>query len=215
MSLKLYLHPLASFCQKVLIALYENDTPFEPQVVDLMDAADAAAFRKIWPIGKFPVLRDEAKGRTVPESTMIIEYLAAQFPSRTQLLPADPVLLREVRERDRFFDLYVNAPIQKIVTDRIRPAGANDPYGVDEARALLETALRLTDEHMAGRTWAAGETFTMADCAAAPALFYADLVMPFQRTHRNATAYLDRLKQRASYARVLREAEPYLKMFPQ
>jgi glutathione S-transferase len=214
MTLKLYYHPLSSFCMKVLVALYENDTPFEPHIVDLMDTASTAAFKKLWPIGRFPVLRDEAKDRTIPESTVIIEYLASRMPSRTALLPSEPELLREVRLQDRFFDLYMNVPMQKIVTDKLRPAGKNDPHGVEDARTLLATALRLADEHMATRIWAAGQAFSMADCAAAPPLFYADKIMPFGDTHPHVAAYLDRLMERASFARVVREAQPYFKMFP-
>src|SRR4051812_6386652 len=148
MTLKLYYHPLSSFCMKVLIALYENDTPFEPHIVDLMDPASTATFRKLWPIGRFPVLRDEAQDRTIPESTVIIEYLASPMPSRTALLPGEPALLREVRQQDRFFDLYLNVPMQKVVTDKLRPAGMNDPHGVEDARTLMATALRLTEKHM-------------------------------------------------------------------
>jgi glutathione S-transferase len=214
MSLKLYYHPLASFCWKTLIALYENDTPFEPHIVDLMDQASAAAFKQIWPIGKFPVLRDEAADRTIPESSIIIEYLGQHYPGRTQLVPADADLARQVRFRDRFYDLYVHEPMQKIVVDKLRPAGKNDPYGVEQARALLQTSLGMIERDMAAKTWAMGEPFTIADCAAAPALFYADKVMPFAETHGNAAAYLGRLKQRPSFARVLEEAQPYFKMFP-
>lgn len=213
MSLILYFHPLSSFCQKVLIALYENDTPFERRIVDLLDEADRAAFRKVWPIGKFPVLRDEARGRTIPESTIIIEHLARHFPGRTALIPNDAELAQEVRLRDRFFDLYLNAPMQKIVTDRLRPPGRNDPHGVEEAKALLDAALSLLDGEMAARTWAAGDAFTMADCAAAPALFYVDRIAPLAG-RRHVAAYLDRLKARPSFARVLKEAEPYFAMFP-
>jgi glutathione S-transferase len=122
MSLKLYFHPLSSFCQKALIALYENETPFEPHIVDLADETSSAEFKKIWPIGKFPVLRDEARDRTVPESSIIIEYLAQHYPGATQLVPADAELARQARMRDRFYDLYVNVPMQKVVTDRLRPA---------------------------------------------------------------------------------------------
>ena len=214
MSLKLYFHPLSSFCQKVLIALYENETPFEPHIVDLLDETSRSEFKKIWPIGRFPVLRDEAADRTIPESSIIIEYLAQHYPGRTQLLPADVDLARETRLRDRFHDLYVNVPMQKIVTDRLRPPGRNDPYGVAEARALLETALRMIDEEMASKRWAMGDAFTMADCAAAPALFYADKVMPFGDTHRHAATYLSRLMERWSFARVLGEAQPYFELFP-
>src|SRR5262245_1538292 len=214
MSLKLYFHPLASFCWKVLIPLYENDTPFEGHIVDLADAASATAFKKVWPIGRFPVLRDEARGRTVPESSTIIEYLAQHYPGRTQLVPTDPALARQVRFRDRFYDHYVHVPMQKIVTDRIRPEGRQDPHGVEEARALLRTSLDMIEEDMGARTWALGNAFTMADCAPAPALFYADKVMPLAATHRSTAAYLQRLMQRPSFARVLQEAQPYFKMFP-
>jgi len=214
MSLKLYYHPLASFCWKALIALYENDTPFGPHIVDLMDLASAAAFKQMWPIGKFPVLRDEARDRIIPESSIIIEYLGQHHPGRTQLVPADADLARQVRLRDRFYDLYVHQPMQKVITDKLRPAGKNDPYGVEQARAMLETSLGMIERDMAAKTWAMGEPFTMADCAAAPALFYADKVMPFAETHKNAAAYLGRLKQRPPFARVLEEAQPYFKNFP-
>lgn len=212
MSLKLYFHPLSSFCHKVLIALYETGTPFEPCMVDLMGHAEE--FKAIWPIGKIPVLRDEAKDSTIPETSIIIEYLAQHFPGKTQLFPDDRDLCRQMRLRDRFYDLYVNVPMQKIVTDRLRPDGRNDPYGVDEARALLTTALGVIERDMASNRWAIGDQFTMADCAAAPALFYADMVVPFRTTHENAAAYLDRLMERPSYARVLKEAQPYFAMIP-
>jgi glutathione S-transferase len=214
MSLKLYFHPLSSFCHKALIALYENETPFEPHIVDLTDENSRAAFKRIWPIGKFPVLRDEAQERTIPESTMIIEYVAQHHPGRTRLVPSDPDLAFQTRMRDRFYDLYVNAPMQKIVTDRLRPPGRNDPHGVDEAGLLLQTACRLVDQEMATRTWAVGEDFSMADCAAAPALFYADSLAPFAGTYDNLALYLDRLMARPSCARVLEEAQPYFALFP-
>jgi glutathione S-transferase len=214
MSLTLYFHPLSSFCQKVLIALYENDTPFEPHIVDLMNEAERAQFTRIWPIGKFPVLRDDARNRTIPESSIIIEYLALHQPGRTQLLPADPELAWQTRLRDRFFDLSVNVSMQKIVTDRLRPAGQNDPHGVEQAKALLQTALGMIDDEMRTKTWAMGDAFTMADCAVAPALFYADAVMPFGGTYENAERYLGRLMKRSSFARVLDEAQPYRGLFP-
>jgi glutathione S-transferase len=216
MSLTLYYHPLSSFCQKVLVALYETATPFTPHLVDLGDTASRKAFLEIWPIGRFPVLHDTKDDRTIPESNIIIEYLAQHYPGTAQLIPKDPDLARQTRFRDRFFDLYVNAPMQKIVTDRLRPQGRNDPEGVDQARALLKTALDMIEEEeqRAGRTWAMGDTFTMADCAAAPALHYANRVMPLAQTHKRTAAYLDRLTNRLSYARVLKEAEPYQKNFP-
>jgi glutathione S-transferase len=214
-TLTLYYHPLASFCWKALIALYENGTPFEPHIVDLGDPASRADFLKVWPIGKFPVLRDAARDHTVPESSTIIEYLAQHYPGPTRLIPLDTDAARQVRFRDRFYDHYVHEPMQKIVTDRLRPAGRNDPHGVEQARAMLATSLGMVDKDMTARTWTMGEDFGLADCAAAPALFYADKVMPFAASHGNAAAYLARLKQRPSFARVLKEAEPYFKMFPE
>ena len=149
MSLKLYYHPLSSFCWKALIPLYESGTPFEGHIVDLSDEASAAAFKAIWPIGRFPVLRDDARDRTIPETSTIIEYLDQHYPGRVRLLPADPDLARQTRFRDRFYDHYVQEPMQKIVTDRLRPAGRNDLLGVETARALLRTSLDMVDEDMA------------------------------------------------------------------
>jgi glutathione S-transferase len=215
MTVRLYFHPLSSFCQKVLVALYENDTPFEPQIVNLMDEESRAAFKEIWPIGRFPVLVDQAANRTIPESSIIIEYLAQHRPGPSPLVPDDPDLARQTRLRDRFFDLCINVPMQKIVTDRLRPAGKSDPYGIEEARTLLATACGMVDQDMATRTWAMGDAFGMADCAAAPALFYANMVMPLGDSHKHAAAYLDRLTRRPSFVRVLEEARPYLKLVPQ
>jgi len=214
MSLTLYFHPLSSFCQKALIALYENDTPFAPHLVDLGDEASRAAFLKIWPIGKFPVLRDEARDRVIPESSIIIEYLAQHYPGRTRLVPEDADVARQMRMRDRFYDLYVSEPMQKIVGDRRRPPGQQDPYGVEQAKSRLQTAYGMIDEDMAAKTWTIGDAFSMADCAAAPALFYANLVMPFGDTHKNIAAYFGRLMERLSFARAVEEAKPYFHLFP-
>jgi len=215
MSLTLYFHPLSSFCQKALIALYENDTAFTPHFVDLMDKAQNAAFKKIWPVGKFPVLRDEVAACTIPESTSIIEYLARHHPGPVKLVPEDPNAAVEARAQDRFFDFSVHLPMQKVIGDRIRPAGKNDAFGVEQAKTALQAALGIADAMMAERTWAAGNAFGMADCAAAPALFYINMaVAPLAGTYDNAAAYLDRLSKRPSFARALAEAEPYLKYVP-
>ena len=214
MSLKLYFHPLSSFCQKALVALYENDTPFEPHIVDLADAKSSAAFKAIWPIGRFPVLRDEANDCTVPESSIIIEYLAQHYPGKTQLVPADAELARQMRLQDRFYDLYVNVPMQKVVTDKLRPSGKNDPYGVEAARTLLHTACSMVEQDMATKTWATGDAFTMADCAAAPALFYANMLTPLGDAYPNAAACLRRLMDRPSFARAIKEARPYFALVP-
>ncbi len=215
MSLTLHFHPLSSFCHKALIALYENDTPFTPNIVNLMDEGERTALRKLWPIGKFPVLRDDARGQTVPELTVIIEYLNQYYPGATRFIPQDGEQARETRLRDRFFDLYLHLPMQKIIGDRIRPADRKDPHGVEEARTLADTALAMVEQQLASKAWAAGDAFTLADCAAAPPLFYLDKIAPLGSRYPNVAAYLARLKQRASYARVLREAEPYFKFFPQ
>jgi glutathione S-transferase len=214
MSLTLYFHPLSSFCQKVLIALYENETPFTPRMVDLGDPADRAAFAKVWPICKFPVIRDDARGRTIPESTIVIEYLTQHYPGRTSLVPADPDLALQTRMNDRLFDLYVSDPMQKIIGDRLRPADAKDPHGVREAQARLRQVYDIVERDMQGKTWSVGESYTMADCSASPALFYANMVAPFSETHPNLAAYFDRLKKRPSFARALKEAEPYLHLVP-
>jgi glutathione S-transferase len=211
MPLKLYYHPLSSFCWKVQIALYENATPFEPVIVNLQDPVSRAQFLDVWPIGKFPVIRDEAHDRMVPESSIIIEYLDQHYPGRTRFIPADPDLARQMRMRDRFFDLYIQVPMQKIVGDRMRPENQKDATGVAQARDQLKTALGMVEEDI-GANWVMGEDFTMADCAAAPALFYADKVMPLEGARTKA--YFERLKARPSFARTLKEAEPYLGMFP-
>lgn len=213
MSLVFHYHPLASFCWKALIALYENDTPFKPHLVDLGNEQSSAEFKALWPIAKMPVLRDTARDEIVPESSIIIEYLDQHYPGRVPLVSRDADLARQTRLCDRIYDFYVHEPMQKIVTDRIRPPGKNDPYGVEQAKAQLQTAYDMIDSDMAPKTWAVGESFSLADCAAAPALFYANEVLPFG-THKNLAAYLGRLKARPSFARVLKEAEPYFAMFP-
>src|SRR4051812_2892266 len=214
MSLTLHFHPLSSFCHKALIALYENDTPFTPKLVNLQDDGERAAFRALWPIGKFPVLQDSTRDRMVPESSVIIEYLDQYYPGQTKFIPTEADLARDVRLSDRFFDLHIHLHMQKIVGDRLRPADKKDPHGVEDARTRMATALGMVENDIASREWATGDAFTMADCAAAPALFYADKVAPFAGTYPNVAAYLERLKQRPSYARVLKEAEPYFKYFP-
>jgi glutathione S-transferase len=215
MTLRLLFHPLSSFCQKVLIALYENATPFVPELIDLGDPDSRATLARRWPPARFPVLRDEARDRTVPESSVIIDYLDLHFPGPTRFVPADPEQAWPVRLWDRFYDGYVQQALQKVVGDRLRPADARDPLGVAQAGAQLRTAYDLIEREMADRPWAAGAAFGLADCAAAPALFYADKVAPLEAAHPNAARYLARLKARPSYARALAEAEPYLGLFPE
>jgi glutathione S-transferase len=214
MSLKFYFHPLSSFCHKALIALYETGAPFDPVIVNLGEEQSRAAFLKIWAGGKFPVLVDEGRGHTIPESTTIIEYLAQNYPGNTALLLADPDRAWRTRLCDRFFDFYMHLPMQKVMGDRLRPEGARDPHGVTEAKAQLRKAYDMIEAGMTGAPWAMGDAFTLADCAAAPALFYGDMAEPFGPGHGKAAAFLDRLKQRPSYARILTEAEPYFNMIP-
>jgi glutathione S-transferase len=212
MSLKLHFHPLSSYCHKTLIALYENDTPFERRVVNLGDPADAAAFKSLWPCGQFPVLQDG--DRTIPESSIIIEHLDQHYPGKTRFVPADPKRALDVRLKDRFFDLQLHVHMQKVVGDRLRPEGKRDPHGVEQARVRINVALDMIDAEMAGKTWAMGDEFTMADCAAAPPLFYINKVFPLDDKHKNAARYLGRLLERPSYARAIEEAQPYFAMFP-
>lgn len=213
MSLELFLHPLSSYCHKVLIAFYENGIAFEVKRID--EPAVAQEWERHWPLKHFPILRDVKRNRVVPESTIIIEYLQTYFPGPTKLIPDDPDLAWQVRLRDRFFDNYLHRQMQKFAGDNLRPQGKKDPYGLEMAKADFVKALGLVDAEMAGRTWAAGETFTMADCAAAPAIFYGNRFFgPFRDTHPHALAYLDRLMARPSYARALEEAKPFFHLLP-
>ena len=214
MGLRLYSHPFASFCQKVLIALYENATPFEAVLIDLGDTADRAELMRVWRIAKFPVLLDDARGRSVPESSIIIEYLSQYYPGPVELVPRDPELARETRLLDRFYDLYVSEPMQKIVGNRLRPAGQGDAFGVAQAKSSLDTAYAMIEEQLRDKTWAMGDAFGLADCSAAPALLYANVVHPMGDAFPRAAAYLKRLRERPSFARVLREAEPFWAIFP-
>lgn len=212
--LTLYYHPLASFCHKVLMALYKNETPFTGEIVDLMNPGTRAAFLDLWPVGKIPVLHDARMNRTLPESSIIIEYLDHHFPGAHPLLPKEEESRLNARLWDRFFDLYVQAPMQKIVTDRLRPEHERDARGVADAHAALRTAYDMIERQVSTRTWAIGETFSIADCAAAPALFYAGIVEPFSATHPHTTAYFERLVTRPSFQRLIGEARPYFQFFP-
>lgn len=214
MTLKLYFHPLASFCWKALVALYENGTPFQPVIVNHGDDASLAAFKTVWPLAKMPVLVDEARGCTVAESTIVVEYLDVNYPGGARLIPRDPDRAWRVRMWDRIFDSYVQEPMQKIVIDRLRPQGANDAFGVEQAQVQLREIYEFIDRSLDTEGWMIGGEFTLADCSAAPALFYADTVEPIGPAHEKLSAYLDRLAARPSFERVLKEAEPYFEMFP-
>lgn len=209
-SLSLHMHPLASFCHKVLMGLYENGTPFEAKVVDLSDPVASAPLRDAWAVGKIPVLFDGE--RAVAETSIILEYLALHHPGPVALFPADPELALSARLWDRFFDCYVQAPMQKVVGDALRPESARDPMGVDDAQSTLRTAYGMLERQLVRGPWAIGERFTIADCSAAPALFYARTIVPIEQPR--LSAYFERLVQRPSFARVLREARPYFASYP-
>ena len=212
MSMKLYAHPFSSYCQKVLIALYENAIPFELRLLAPGDEQAAAEHAALWPLKRMPVLVDQ--GRTVVEASIIIEYLGLNHPGAVRLIPDDPHAALDVRMMDRFFDNYVMTPMQKIVFDSIRPAEHRDAPGVADARTLLDTAYRWLDTVMSERQWAAGDAFSLADCAAAPSLFYADWVHPIGNAFANVHAYRRRLLARPSFARAVDEARPYRPLFP-
>jgi glutathione S-transferase len=214
MALTLYFHPLASFCHKVLIALYEHGTPFTGHLVDLGDRNASATVLDLWPVGKIPVLHDAARSQTVPETTVIIEYLEQHYPGAVTLLSAEPAARLDARLWDRFFDNYVQVPMAKIVTDRLRAEHEHDARGVADARATLGVAYDMLDKRMADRTWVAGSAFSLADCAAAPGLFYANIVAPFPAKHERLAAYFERLLARASVQRSLAEARPWFHLFP-
>jgi len=210
--MKLYAHPFSSYCQKVLIALYENAIPFEFRMLAPGDEQVAAEHAALWPLRRMPVLVDEE--RTVVETSIIIEYLGLYHPGPVRLVPGDPRAALDVRMMDRFSDSYIMTPMQKIVLDTIRAPADRDPHGVADARATLDTAYRWLDQTMTGREWGAGSTFSLADCAAAPALFYADWVHPIDEVLAHVRAYRQRLLARPSFARAVDEARPYRPNFP-
>jgi glutathione S-transferase len=212
MPLKLYAHPFSSYCQKVLIALYENDTPFEFRMLAPDDAQASAELQALWPFKKFPVLVDD--DQTVIEASIIIEHLQLRRPGRVRLIPEDAEAALGVRFMDRFFDNYVSTPQQKIVFDSLRKDTHRDAQGVAEARAMLDTAYRWIDARMESREWAAGDTFSLADCAAAPFLFYADWSHRIGEEFEHLKAFRQRLLARPSFARAVDEARPYRAFFP-
>ena len=207
---RLYAHPFSSYSQKVLVALYENDTPFDYRSLENDGASTELA--ALWPMQRFPILVDG--GRTVIEASCVVEYLDLHHPGPVRLVPADAEAALEVRMLDRFFDNYVSTPVQKVVSDSLRRADLRDPHGVAEAKAMLDTAYAWLDRHMADREWAAAGTFSLADCGAAPFLFYADWTHPIDPDFRRVHAYRQRLLARPSFARAVDEARPYRHYFP-
>jgi glutathione S-transferase len=212
MPLALYAHPFSSYCQKALIAFYENATPFDLKMLGPEAPENFTALKTLWPLAKFPVLEDE--GAVIFESTAIIEHLAVHHPGPVRLVPIDADKAIDARMMDRAFDNYVMTPMNRIVQDFLRAPEARDPQTVSEARKLLDTTYRWLDERMASRQWACGGTFGLADCAAAASLFYADWVHPIAEELGHLRAYRRRLLARPSFARAVDEARPYRKLFP-
>jgi glutathione S-transferase len=210
--MKLYYFPLSGYSQKTLTAFYEKGTPFEPMLVNPFDPAAKAEYLKVNRLGKVPCLKVEEGDWTVPESSIIIEYIDRHFPGGTKLIPDDPDKARQVRFRDRLFDLYINEPAAKIFFDGLRPEGSRDPYGVKQAQERLESTLAIIDGVMSKNTWSMGDDFTMADCAAGPALNQAKMVGAFGK-FPHVEAYFNRLCERPSFARVLKEAAPFVAQF--
>lgn len=208
--LELYAHPFSSYCWKVLIALYENDTPFTYRPLGPEHPENGAELARRWPIGKFPLLVDN--DRSVIESSVIIEHLQRNRPGAVVLLPEGDAAL-EVRMLDRIFDNHVMNQMQRVVNDALRPPERRDQAEVEAAKAALRKGYGWLDGWMAGREWASGP-FSLADCAAAPALFYADWVDPIPEVHANLRAYRTRLLARPSVARAVDEARPYRAYFP-
>ena len=211
MTIQLYGHPFASFVWKALIALHERGVPFELLMVDPDHPENGEAIARLAPTGQFPVLVDG--DRVVIGSSAVVEYLDLHCGEAPPMVPADPRAALEARQMDRIFDDYVEVPMQKIVLDAIRPEAARDAWGVAEARATLDKSYAWLDRRMTGREWAAGG-FGLADCAAAPALFYSDWVHPIPEGHAALRAYRARLLARPSVARVVDDARPWRHLFP-
>ena len=210
MDLTLYYHPLSSYCHKALIALYEHGVAFEKRLIDLSSEAERAELQALWPLVKFPVLRDHAQRRDVPETSIIIEYLDRHHPGAQPLIPADWDAALDVRLWDRFFDHYVMTPMQQIVADRIQSANGD----LSSQRALLATAYGMLEQQLADREWIASADFSLADCSAAPALFYASTLVPFTAGQPRLSTYFERLVQRPSFSQVIEEAKPWFDFYP-
>jgi glutathione S-transferase len=212
MPLTLHAHPLSSYCWKALIALYENNRAFTFHMLE-PGALESPDFQAMWPLGKMPVLEDGE--RVIVETSVIVEYLDLHHPGPVRLLPDDRMEAIEARMLDRIFDNYVMSPMQKIVFNRFCPAEARNAHDVMTSRSTIEKAYGWLESRLTGREWAAGPAFGLADCAAGPALHYANRVQPMNGRFPVLADYLERLERRPSFARVLEEAEPYAQFFPQ
>jgi glutathione S-transferase len=214
MALTLHLHPLSSYCHKVLMALYENGTTFEASIVNMMDSDARAAYLKISPFGKIPSLTDSTRNVTVNETSIMIEYLQQHYPGPQKFIPEDAEAALSARMWDRIVDHYLHTSMQKIVGDTMRPDGAHDPHGVADARRTMQTALDLLEQRLAEVPHPGGDKFTIADCAAAPPLFYAQAILPYAESHPRVARYFEALSQRPSFVRLIGEAKPFFQYFP-
>jgi glutathione S-transferase len=210
MALTLYYHPLSSYCHKVLIALYENGVHFERRLINLGEPADRAELSALWPLIKFPVLKDDERDVVLPESSIIIEHVDRRYPSTHPLLPLDADAALQVRLWDRIVDSHVHSPLQRIVGDKITNARAN----MDSLRETIGTTYTILDRQLTGRDWLAGDHFTLADCAASPALFYASTLQAFPSDCKRLAGYFERLVARPSVLRTLEEAKPWFHLYP-
>lgn len=210
MTLALYSHPFSSYCQKVLIALWENGTAFDYRHMETPGAGEALA--GLWPVGKFPLLVDG--DAVVAESSIIIEYLGLHHPGPVRLVPDDPAAALEVRFMDRFFDNHVMTPMNQPVAEVLRGADGRRETALAEAAKTLEVSYAWLEARLAGRQWAAGDDFSLADCAAAPSLFYADWVHPIDARFGRLRDYRAKLLARPSVSRAVEEGRPYRHYFP-
>jgi glutathione S-transferase len=212
MTLILHEHPFATYCWKPLIALYERGVPFERRQVN--DEADRARLAELWPMASIPTLLDDEAGAVLPESTIVVEYLD-RFGDAPPMVPTEPEAALRARLWDRIMDLRVQTPMQKIVLDNLRPEDAGDPHGVSEAQAALDRIYAVLDRHLDDRAWLAAPTFSLADAAATPALFYARAIRRWDEEGLpRLTSYYENLTARPSVARVIDEARPFRSLFP-
>ncbi len=207
--MKLYYNPISTYSQKVLIAFYEKGLEFEPHIVSLMDPDERAKYREVYPLGKIPclVLDDD---HLIPESSIIIEYIDGMGEPR--LIDGDSEQTRKIRFKDRMIDLYLNDSVVTLLFQGMKPEDERDPERIETAQFRIDTMYSFMENEFGNQSFANGEKFTMADCAAAPALFYAEQTAPFAE-YKNISAYWERLKGRPTVKRTHEEARPVLEAF--
>ena len=212
MSITLYGHYFSSYCQKALIAFYEHGLDFTLREIDFQNEDIMQELGALWPIKKMPVIVDQ--GRSVIESSIIVEYVDEKYHGDSRLIPQDADSALDTRFMDRFFDNYIATPQMKLVIDAMRSAGDKDPCGVTKAKEMLETSYAWLDDKMKNREWAIGDDFTLADCAAGPHLFYTHWSHPIDARFEHLLAYRNRLMARPSFARCIEDGRPFRSLFP-